>query len=132
MEWVSWAQGVAGIAYRTGGLICTCVYKRLQFIIDPEARARDLEEVTASYELTAEGKKYLEWRNPRTVSKFFYTSHMVTDYFITQLQDLNKLARAESPAPNPLLHDPVTGEQKSLLSVASKGIPLVINFGSCT
>merc|ERR1712055_992751 len=104
---------------RTAWLILHCIYKRVLFLIDPEARAKDLEAVTATYDLTAEGMKYLEWRNPRTVSKFFYTSHMVTDYFITQLQDLNKLARAESPAPNPLLHDPVTGEQKSLLSVAS-------------
>merc|ERR1712055_1118532 len=117
---------------RTAWLILHCIYKRVLFLIDPEARAKDLEAVTATYDLTAEGMKYLEWRNPRTVSKFFYTSHMVTDYFITQLQDLNKRAEPMQPAPNPVLHEPESGKQASLLSVARQGIPLVINFGSCT
>jgi hypothetical protein len=34
--------------------------------------------------------RYLGWRNARTVSNFFYTSHMVKDYYLTLLQDLNK------------------------------------------
>ena len=35
--------------------------------------------------------RYLAWRNARTVSNFFYTSHMVWDYFDTLMQDLNKV-----------------------------------------
>ena len=35
--------------------------------------------------------RYLAWRNARTVSNFFYTSHMVCDYFDTLMQDLNKV-----------------------------------------
>jgi len=123
---------VAGILYRTGCLALLCVYKRVTFLIDPQARARDLEEVTATYDLAPEGLKYLEWRNADTVSNFFYTRHMVVDYFITQMQDLNKKAAPMKAAPNPQLHDPKTGDKVSLLSVARPGLPLVINFGSCT
>jgi len=130
--WLSWAGGVAGILYRTGCLILHCIYKQIVFAIYPEARAKDLEDVTASYDLHADGMKYLEWRNAKTVSKFFYTHHMVIDYFITQLQDLNKKAEPMSSAPNPVLHDAKSGDPVSLLSMATKGLPLVINFGSCT
>ena len=38
--------------------------------------------------------RYLAWRNARTVSNFFYTSHMVYDYFDTLMQDLNKVLLA--------------------------------------
>ena len=42
--------------------------------------------------LSANGiTRYLAWRNARTVSNFFYTSHMVCDYFDTLMQDLNKV-----------------------------------------
>jgi len=105
---------------------------RLKFIIDPTARKRDLEQVTKSYDLPEEGLKYIEWRNEYTVSNFFYTWNMVHDFFITQLQDLNKKAVLFSSAPNPMLNDPKTGSQVPLLSVAASTVPIVINFGSCT
>ena len=35
--------------------------------------------------------RYIEWRNEYTVSNFFYTWNMVHDFFITQLQDINKV-----------------------------------------
>ena len=35
-------------------------------------------------------------------------------------------------APNPKLHDPKTGDQLPMLSIAASTVPLVINFGSCT
>ena len=49
---------------------------------------------TRSYKyLSTNGaKRYLAWRNARTVSNFFYTSHMVCDYFDTLMQDLNKVS----------------------------------------
>ena len=55
-------------------------------MIDPSARKKDLEEVTKSYNLPAEGLKYLQWRNEYTVSKFFYTWKMIEDFFKTNLQ----------------------------------------------
>jgi hypothetical protein len=68
-----------------------------------QARERDLIAVTASYDLPAEGLKYIEWRNARTVSKFFYTHRMVKDYFLTLLQDLNKVDKIvwTQTGPNP-------------------------------
>ena len=66
-------------------------YMRLVFLLDPGARARDLEAVTRSYNLPAEGLKYIRWRNERTVARFFYTWNMIHDHFITQLQDINKV-----------------------------------------
>jgi len=107
-------------------------YMRLVFLLDPGARARDLEAVTRSYNLPAEGLKYIRWRNERTVARFFYTWNMIHDHFITQLQDINKSAELYSAAPDPVLHQPGTGAQVRLLSVAARGQPLVINFGSCT
>ena len=41
-------------------------------------------------------------------------------------------ARLYDAAPDPLVHHPVTGESVPLLSVAAPGLPLIINFGSCT
>ena len=69
-------------------------YMRLVFLVDPGARARDLEAVTRSYNLPAEGLKYIRWRNERTVSRFFYTWNMIHDHFLTQLQDINKVTTA--------------------------------------
>ena len=69
-------------------------YMRLVFLVDPGARARDLEAVTRSYNLPAEGLKYIRWRNERTVARFFYTWNMIHDHFITQLQDINKVTMA--------------------------------------
>ena len=62
---------------------------RIKFMIDPSARRRDLEEITQSYNLPAEGLKYLQWRNEYTVSKFFYTWKMIEDFFKTNLQVVN-------------------------------------------
>ena len=123
-------------------------YMRLVFLVDPGARARDLEAVTRSYNLPAEGLKYIRWRNERTVSRFFYTWNMIHDHFITQLQDINKVtittakqgishpyfqsAELYGSAPDPVLHEAGTGARVRLLSVAARGRPLVINFGSCT
>ena len=59
---------------------------RIKFLIDPSARKRDLEEITKSYNLPAEGFKYLQWRNEHTVSRFFYTWKMIDDFFKTNLQ----------------------------------------------
>lgn len=132
MPSLRWAWGLAGVLYKTGRLLLLCLYKRITFLADPEARARDLRQVTETYDLPAEGLKYLEWRNARTVSNFFYTSHMVSDYFRTLLQDLNKSAGLHEAAPNPLLHEAGSGRPVRLLSAATPGLPLVINFGSCT
>jgi len=132
MRGLAWTVGVLGVLYKTWWLALYCVYKKISFLFDSKGRERDLEKVTASYDLPEEGLKYLEWRNARTVSNFFYTSHMVYDYFDTLMQDLNKEAGLYEPAPNPILHDPHSQEEVRLLTVASKGIPLVINFGSCT
>ena len=59
---------------------------RIKFKIDPSARKRDLEEITKSYDLPADGFKYLQWRNEYTVSNFFYTWNMVEDFFLTNIQ----------------------------------------------
>ena len=67
-------------------------YMRLMFMMDPGARRRDLEAVTESYNLPEEGLKYIQWRNERTVARFFYTWNMIKDHFKTQLQDINKVA----------------------------------------
>ena len=85
------------------------------------------------------------------MSNFFYTWNMVQDFFITNLQDLNKVESQSSmvvpsvllddvqtavlggAAPDPVLHHPTTGALVPLLSTApSLTTPLVINFGSCT
>jgi len=127
-----WTWSFLQVLLKTLQLAFHCIYMRLKFIIDPTARKRDLEEVTKSYDLPEEGLKYIEWRNEYTVSNFFYTWNMVHDFFITQLQDLNKKAVLFSSAPNPMLHDPKTGSQMPLLSIAASAVPIVINFGSCT
>jgi hypothetical protein len=45
-------------------LALVCVYKRTVFCLFPDERRRDLELVTASYNLDEEGKKkFLFWRN---------------------------------------------------------------------
>ena len=77
-------------------------YMRLVFMMDPGARRRDLEAVTESYNLPKEGLKYIQWRNERTVARFFYTWNMIKDHFKTQLQDINKVGMAKdiiSPLP---------------------------------
>merc|ERR1712179_92627 len=132
MRGLAWTLGVLGVLYKTGWLALYCVYKRISFLFDPKGRERALEKVTASYDLPEEGLTYLAWRNARTVSNFFYTSHMVCDYFDTLMQDLNKQAELFEPAPNPILHHAHSQEGVSMLSVATKGVPLVVNFGSCT
>jgi len=129
---VVWVWRFVQIVQKTLHLVCLCIFMRLKFLVDPKAREKDLEEVTKSYDLPPEGLKYIEWRNAYTVSNFFYTWNMVHDFFLTQLQDINKVATLYSPAPNPALHHPVTGDKVPLLSVASSQLPLVINFGSCT
>jgi len=113
-------------------LVLVSVCMRLVFLVDPGARGRDLEAVTRSYNLPEEGLKYIKWRNERTVARFFYTWNMIHDHFVTQLQDINKSANLYGSAPNPVLHEPGSGARVSLLSAASRGQPLVINFGSCT
>jgi len=129
---VVWVWSFLKVVLRTLHLVCICICMRLKFLVDKTAREKDLEEVTKSYDLPKEGLKYIEWRNAYTVSNFFYTWNMVKDFFITQLQDINKVASLYSPAPDPVLHHPVTGDKVPLLSVARPGQPLVINFGSCT
>ena len=77
-------------------------YMRLVFMMDPGARCRDLEAVTESYNLPEEGLKYIQWRNERTVARFFYTWNMIKDHFKTQMQDINKVVMARdiiSPLP---------------------------------
>jgi len=64
---------------------------RCWFLIDKDARRKDLEQITAKYNFPEEGLKYIQWRNEYTVSNFFYTWHMIYDDFITQLQDINKV-----------------------------------------
>ena len=71
---------------KTIKLAFLCVLMRIKFMLDPSARKRDLEEITKSYNLPAEGFKYLQWRNEYTVSRFFYTWKMVEDFFITNVQ----------------------------------------------
>jgi len=127
-----WTWRFLQVLLKTFHLTLHCLHMRLKFLIDPTARKRDLEQVTESYDLPKEGLKYIEWRNEYTVSNFFYTWNMVKDFFITQLQDINKKAVLFSPAPNPKLYNSITGEESSLLSVAEGTVPLVINFGSCT
>jgi len=41
-------------------------------------------------------------------------------------------AKLGNEAPNPLLHDLESKKQKTLLSLAKRNRPLVINFGSCS
>ena len=72
--------------FKTIKLSFLCGLMRIKFWIDPSARKRDLEEITKSYNLPAEGFKYLQWRNEYTVSKFFYTWKMIEDFFKTNLQ----------------------------------------------
>ena len=74
------------VLLKTIKLAFLCVLMRIKFMIDPSARKRDLEEITKSYNLPAEGFKYLQWRNEYTVSRFFYTWKMVEDFFITNVQ----------------------------------------------
>jgi len=126
--WIKFLKVVAGCVR----LSLVSAYMRLVFMMDPGARRRDLEAVTRSYNLPEEGLKYIRWRNERTVARFFYTWNMIQDHFKTQLQDINKSAKLYGPAPDPVLHEPGTGGRVRLLSVASRGRPLVINFGSCT
>jgi len=129
---IVWTWKCFQVFLKTLHLTMICAYMRIKFIIDPSARKKDLAEVTESYDLPKEGLKYIEWRNEYTVSKFFYTWKMVHDFFITQLQDINKTAVLYGSAPNPKLHDPKTGDQLPMLSIAASTVPLVINFGSCT
>ena len=59
-------------------------YKQIVFLIWPDERRKDLEQVTASYNLDDEGKKkFLFWRNHETVKNFFYTWNMISDHFYT-------------------------------------------------
>lgn len=121
------------LLYRTSLLIVKCLYMRIVFLVDPTARERDLKEVTEMYNLPQEGvDKYLGWRNPRTVSNFFYTSKMVSSFFYDQFQDLNKSASLNCFAPNPIVTDASTRREVNLIGQSSHRKPLVINFGSCT
>jgi len=65
-------------------------------------------------------------------TNYLWTWKQIKKQFSVLMQDINKAAKEFGPAPNPDLHDPLTGEVKQLLSVASKSVPLVVNFGSCT
>ena len=69
------------------------VFMRVWFLVDPDARRRDLEKVTAAYNFPEEGLKYIRWRNEFTVSNFFYTWNMIHDYFVSRLQDINKVLK---------------------------------------
>jgi len=129
---IQWWIKLLKVLWKSLNLIVYCIYMRIHFILDPSARKRDLEKITAGYNLPREGLKYIEWRNEYTVSNFFYTWNMVYDDFVSQLQDINKTAKLYEEAPNPIVHVPSSEETVRLLSVASKGVPLVINFGSCT
>jgi len=129
--WCWWMEFFL-VLLKTVKLSIVCLVMRIKFKIDPSSRKRDLAEVTESYNLPIEGFKYLKWRNEYTVSNFFYTWHMIKDYYKTNLQDINKSARLYSSAPDPVVHDAVTGVSTTLLSHAHPDLPLVINFGSCT
>ena len=48
------------------------------------------------------------------------------------LENATKEALKGEAAPNPPVYDLATGKTVSLLSTASKGRPLVLNFGSCS
>ena len=74
------------VLLKTVKLSIVCLVMRIKFKIDPSSRKRDLAEVTESYNLPIEGFKYLKWRNEYTVSNFFYTWHMIKDYYKTNLQ----------------------------------------------
>jgi len=80
----------------------------------------------------SKNKKYWLGDSPENVENFMFTWKQIRVAFTAMYQDINKVAELYKNAPNPLLHDPVAGDTKHLLSMATKSVPLVVNFGSCT
>jgi len=107
-------------------VIVMSAFMRLKYWINPSTKKKDLEKLAIS-----KNGKYDP--DPEDVTtNYLWTWKMISKRFKVLLQDINKTAYEFGPAPNPELHDPRTGEVKQLLSVATKSVPLVVNFGSCT
>jgi len=123
MEW--WINLLKVIG-KTLMLMVMSAFMRLQYWIDPSAKQRDLEKLG-----TSGNGKYDP--DPESVtSNYLWTWKMISKRFTRLMQDINKVAQEFESAPNPKLFDPTTGEARQLLSVATKSVPLVVNFGSCT
>jgi len=112
-------------------VIVMSAFMRLKYWINPSARKRDMEKKWKNGQNIARNNKYAP--DPEDVAKnYLWSWKLIKKQFSVLMQDINKAAKEFGPAPNPELHDPLTGEVKQLLSVATKSVPLVVNFGSCT
>jgi len=115
------------------GMVLLSVVMRIKYWLDPEAKKRDLENMTKNkkFEVTDENRKYWLASDPDNMTDFLWTSKQLRSAFKAMMQDISKTASEFSAAPNPEIYDS-EGNKKLLLSCAKKGVPLIINFGSCT
>jgi len=63
---------------------------------------------------------------------FLFSLDQVQVQTTGEIRDILKAAQVGSPAPNPTLLNLSDKSHTSILSLATPGRPLVLNFGSCT
>jgi len=100
-------------------VIVMSAFMRLKYWINPSARKRDMEKKWKNGQNIARNNKYAP--DPEDVAKnYLWSWKLIKKQFSVLMQDINKAAKEFGPAPNPELRDPLTGEVKQLLSVATK------------
>jgi len=130
---IKWIKDFLMVVTKILGMMILSLVMRLRYWIDPEARKRDIEKMTkdGKYEVTEENKKYWHANDADNLTDFLFTTKQIKAAFQAMMQDINKTASIYSAAPNPEVFDS-KGNKKLLLSSAKNGVPLIINFGSCT
>ena len=134
MEW--WIN-LLKVLGKTFFMILFCVFMRIRIWFDPSVREEGVKKMKKKIHLTDGDSKYDASFDPSNAENFLFTWKMISANFNAEMQNINKVgdlikpfltvntcmllqtARLYGAAPDPELHDPIAGDTKRLLSVAS-------------
>jgi len=97
-------------------------------MVAPEMMFKMIQRMMKDKEEMAIAKKFKSTEDIGFLFSFDFIKMSVQG----EIRDILKEAQVGSPAPNPVLLNLSDRASTSLLSLATPGRPLVINFGSCT
>ena len=75
------------------GMVLLSVVMRIKYWLDPEAKKRDLENMTKNkkFEVTDENRKYWLASDPDNMTDFLWTSKQLRSAFKAMMQDISKV-----------------------------------------
>ena len=75
------------------GMVLLSVVMRIKYWLDPEAKKRDVENMTKNkkFEVTDENRKYWLASDPDNMTDFLWTSKQLRSAFKAMMQDISKV-----------------------------------------